>query len=325
MNQLRETKALYSTTANRLAGAYALSGNKEIGEKILTGKNKKLSNLGYISTYGSDIRDRAQLLESYIQLNNKTKSGALASQLIKEFSANHWYATHTTAYVLLALSKYLGNQKPGEPAKFRFISPETKSKWIEVNHEQSIGFTQWKDFTGKQKIQLQNTGKSKLFLQLIQSGKEQLGEVKATSAGIELITNFYTMNGQKLDPSEIPQGNDFKAEITVKHTGENLFAYNDLALTQVFPSGWEIVNERMTDFNSAQQQIDYDFADIKDDRTSYFFKLGERQVKKFTVRLNATHSGRFYFPAASVTDMYNYQVNSQSGGKWIYVSKSKSN
>jgi len=325
MNQLRETKALYSTTANRLAGAYALSGNKEIGEKILTGKNKKLSNLGYISTYGSDIRDRAQLLESYIQLNNKTKSGALASQLIKEFSANHWYATHTTAYVLLALSKYLGNQKPGEPAKFRFISPETKGKWIEVNHEQSIGFTQWKDFTGKQKIQLQNTGKSKLFLQLIQSGKEQLGEVKATSAGIELITNFYTMNGQKLDPSEIPQGNDFKAEITVKHTGENLFAYNDLALTQVFPSGWEIINERMTDFNSAQQQIDYDFADIKDDRTSYFFKLDERQVKKFTIRLNATHSGRFYFPAASVTDMYNYQVNSQSDGKWINVSKSKNN
>lgn len=324
MNQLRELKNLYNSAANRLAGAYALTGNVATGNKILAGKSKNLTKSGYTTSYGSDMRDRAQLLETYIQLGNTNKSGALASQLTKEFSKNQWYSTHTTAYVLLALSKYLGNQRAGEPARFRFISPASNGKWVEVLHEKSVGFTQFKDFTGIQKLQIQNLGKSKLFLQFIQAGKEPLGEVKAVASGIELKTEFFTLNGQKLDPAKISQGEDFKAEITVKHTGENPFTYTDLGLTQVFPSGWEIINERMTNFNAEQQQ-DYDFLDVKDDRSSYFFTLGERQVKKFTVRLNATFSGRFYYPAASVSDMYNYQINAQTNGNWINISKSMNN
>lgn len=162
-----------------------------------------------------------------------------------------------------------------------------------------------------------------MFLQLIQSGKESLGEVKATSSGIELTVQFYDKNGQQLSPEEIPQGEDFKAEIIVKHTGENPYTYYDLALTQVFPSGWEMINDRITN-SDATQSNHYDYTDVRDDRTSYFFNLGERQIKKFTVRLNATFSGRYYFPAATVSDMYHHQINAQTSGNWIYV-KSKNN
>ena len=324
MNQLRETKTLYIPAANRLAGAYALAGNVSSGNKLLTSKSKKLSKIGYDVTYGSDIRDRAQLLETYIQLGEKTKAGILASQLIKEFSKNNWYSTHSTAYVLLALSKYLGNQPSGEQGNFKFISPQTKGKWIEVKHNQTIGFTKWQDFSGNQKIQIQNTGKSKLFLQFIQSGQEKLGEVNPTASGLTVSTNFYTLDGQKLDPAEIPQGEDFKAEITVKHTGENLFSYSDIGMTQIFPSGWEIINERMTNFDQTQQ-VDYDYMDLRDDRISYFFGLSERQEKKFWVKLNATFSGRYYFPAVTVSDMYHREINAQSEGKWINVTKKKNN
>jgi uncharacterized protein YfaS (alpha-2-macroglobulin family) len=324
MNQMRELKSIYSPAANRLAGAYAVTGNKETGNRLLTGKNKKATSIGKTATYGSDIRDRAQMLETYIQLGNPQKSGELAALLSKEFSSGNWHSTHATACVLLALSKYLGEQKAGAPAAFKFQARETKGTWMEVQHTQPIGFTQIQDFVGKQKIRIQNTGKSKLFLQLIQSGKESLGEVKASASGIELSTHFFTAEGLELDPAEIPQGIDFQAEIRVKHTGENPYSYKDLGLTQVFPSGWEIINERMNDF-SLNQNNDFDFMDLKDDQTSYFFSLAEGQAKKFTVKLNATFSGKYYFPAATVTDMYHVPIHAQTTGKWISVARAKTN
>jgi hypothetical protein len=322
MNQMRETKSLYLSAANRLAGAYALAGNKDIAIKILKSKHKKQTSIGYYNSYGSDIRDKAQLLESYLLSGNKTVSANLALQLGKDLSSNNWYSTHSTAYALLALSKYLGNQKAGEPTKFRFNSKETNGKWVDVQHNEATSFTQFQDFSGRQKVQIKNTGKSTLFFQLVQSGQEEPGKVVASKKGILLNVDFKALNGKKLDPSQIPQGEDFTAEITVKHTGENPYHYQDLGLTQVFPSGWEIINERITDFNNPSG-INYDYLDIKTDRTSYFFSLQEREVKKFTIRLNATFQGRYYFPAANVSDMYNHTINANTDGKWIYVSNIK--
>jgi hypothetical protein len=322
MNQMRETKSLYLSAANRLAGAYALAGNKDIAIKILNSKYKKQTTIGYYNSYGSDLRDKAQLLESYLLSGNKTVSANLAMQLGKDLSSNNWYSTHSTAYALLALSKYLGSQKAGEPAKFRFNSKETNGKWVDVQHNETTSFTQFQDFSGKQKVQIKNTGKSTLFFQLVQSGQEEPGKVVASKKGILLSVDFKSLNGKKLDPTQIPQGEDFNAEITVKHSGENPYHYQDLGLTQVFPSGWEIINERITDFNNLSG-INYDYLDIKTDRTSYFFSLQEREVKKFTVRLNATFQGRYYFPAANVSDMYNHNITANTDGKWIYVSNSK--
>ena len=322
MNQMRETKTLYLSAANRLAGAYALAGNKDIAIKILNSKQKQQTSIGYYNSYGSDVRDKAQLLESYLLSGNKTVSANLALQLGKDLSSNNWYSTHSTAYALLALSKYLGNQKAGEPTKFRFNSKETNGKWVDVQHNEATSFTQFQDFTGRQKVQIKNTGKSTLFFQLVQSGQEELGKVVASKKGILLNVDFKSLNGKKLDPVQIPQGEDFIAEITVKHSGENPYHYQDLGLTQVFPSGWEIINERITDFNN-QSGINYDYLDIKTDRTSYFFSLQEREVKKFTVKLNATFQGRYYFPAANVSDMYNHSITANTDGKWIYVSNVK--
>jgi uncharacterized protein YfaS (alpha-2-macroglobulin family) len=322
MNQMREAKSLYLSAANRLAGAYALAGNKDIAIKILNSKHKQQTSIGYYNSYGSDVRDKAQLLESYLLSGNKTVSANLAMQLGKDLSSNNWYSTHSTAYALLALSKYLGNQKAGEPTKFRFNSKETNGKWVDVQHNEATSFTQFQDFSGRQKVQIKNTGKSTLFFQWVQSGQEELGKVVASKKGILLNVDFKSLNGKKLDPTQIPQGEDFTAEITVKHTGENPYHYQDLGLTQVFPSGWEIINERITDFNN-QSGINYDYLDIKTDRTSYFFSLQEREVKKFTVRLNATFQGRYYFPAANVSDMYNHSITSNTDGKWIYVSNIK--
>ena len=84
-------------------------------------------------------------------------------------------------------------------------------------------------------------------------------------------------------------------------------------------------DNNIKEINNTYDNIDinYDYLDIKTDRTSYFFNLREREVKKFTVKLNATFQGRYYFPAANVSDMYNHSITANTDGKWIYVSNVK--
>jgi len=40
------------------------------------------------------------------------------------------------------------------------------------------------------------------------------------------------------DPTKLEQGTDFIAEVTVINPG-SLVKYDNMALTQIFPSGWE--------------------------------------------------------------------------------------
>ena len=53
--------------------------------------------------------------------------------------------------------------------------------------------------------------------------------------------------------------------------------YNDLALTHIMPSGWEIYNERMIDHPEQATSTDtnnsYTYRDIRDDRVLTYFNL----------------------------------------------------
>ena len=83
--------------------------------------------------------------------------------------------------------------------------------------------------------------------------------------------------------------------------------YSNLALTQMIPSGWEIVNERMTgqDTPSAGR---YDYLDIRDDRNIFYFSLPRGTYKEFRVRLRAAYEGQYILPSITCDAMYNAGV-----------------
>ena len=56
-------------------------------------------------TYGSDLRDRAMVLEAVVLLGMAEHVGPLAKSLSESLSKNAWLSTQETAYALLALSK----------------------------------------------------------------------------------------------------------------------------------------------------------------------------------------------------------------------------
>ena len=67
--------------------------------------------------------------------------------------------------------------------------------------------------------------------------------------------------------------------------------------TQIFPSGWEILNTRMMDSDEAFKSSESDYRDIRDDRVNTYFSLPEDKEVTYYVMLNAAYAGKYYLPA----------------------------
>jgi len=106
MNQLRERPSLPVAAKWRLAAAYQLAGQPEAARGLATGGPPSIEpyrELGF--TYGSDLRDRAMVLEAVVLLGLAEHVGPLAKSVSESLSKKEWLSTHETAYALLALSK----------------------------------------------------------------------------------------------------------------------------------------------------------------------------------------------------------------------------
>ena len=92
-----------------------------------------------------------------------------------------------------------------------------------------------------------------------------------------------------------------------------------MALTQIFPSGWEIHNNRMDEESLITSVAQYQ--DIRDDRVYSYYTLGPNESKSFKIKLNATYLGKFYLPSVYSEAMYDHSISAKIGGSWVYVVK----
>lgn len=108
------------------------------------------------------------------------------------------------------------------------------------------------------------------------------------------------------------------AVVKLTHPGV-VDGYQQLALTQVFPSGWEVRNNRMEGTESAVAASYFTYQDIRDDRVMTYFDLYRGNTVTFKVTLNAAYTGRYYLPGASCEAMYDHTVNARGQGRWVDV------
>ena len=118
----------------------------------------------------------------------------------------------------------------------------------------------------------------------------------------------------------LEQGTDFVAEVTLTHPGVRV-NYKELALTQMFPSGWEIRNLRLDNMESSKVKSQPDYQDIRDDRVYSYFGLNKGETKTFVVMLNAAYLGEFFLPAVYCEAMYDNGIHATRAGKWVKVVK----
>ena len=121
-----------------------------------------------------------------------------------------------------------------------------------------------------------------------------------------------------LNVSSIPQGTEIIGEVTITNTSNT--KVNNVALSQILPSGFEIVNTRYTDFGSFGNNI-ADYIDIRDDRANYYFALNAQETKVYKILINASYLGKYYLPGIQAEAMYDNRYISRTKGKWVEIVK----
>ncbi|MBK8557829.1 MAG: hypothetical protein IPL65_19710 [Lewinellaceae bacterium] len=253
MNRLRERKDLYSQTAYLLAAAYAQAGKPEVAREITAGKWKDDWHYDWWgSTYGSDLRDRALILETCVATGDMKKAEAMANYICENLGKgdNSWN-TQSLATSLRALSKYIAKSDAGKvgPA---YAYRTGGSGYTNGDASRVISMV---DFTekafGNGQVAVKNNGKVRLYARLVVSGQRLVGNETAEASNISMQVRYTDLKGNPIDVARIKQGTDFVAEVTVRRNADSAFKFpfNELALSNVFPSGWEILNSRMNNIS----------------------------------------------------------------------------
>ena len=319
MNRLREFKYLSVEARWRLAAAYKLAGQPEIGLQMIAGLPLTIKpyNMMY-GTYGSDLRDEAMILETLTLLGQQQKASGMLRTVASRLSQDDWYSTQTTAYSLIAIAKYCGQNKSGAKLSFNYQVGTSKAV---VNSSSYLWQLPLAANGGKAAIK--NTGSNKLYIRLIQQGQPSAGEDVQTRIDpdvLQMRVGYFTLGGKQIDPASLKQGTDFVAQVNIKNPGKR-GRYDNLALTQIFPSGWEILNTRMFNSTDAFPSSESDYRDIRDDRVNTYFSLPEGKEVTYYVMLNAAYAGKYYLPATYCGAMYNNSITALIKGQWIEVLK----
>ncbi len=321
MNRMREMKDLPVTAQWTLAGSYMLIGKKEVARKLVAGLSTSVASYRELSyTYGSSLRDQAMILEVLTLMGDMVSGRKLVDEIAGQMVSGHWQSTQTTAYVLLAMGKFLGETDASGEIEFEYAINGKKQN-IRTSAPMASMVLPFDGEKGGD-IVLRNTSGTKLFVTMQLDGIPLDKLVKDEASDLSMKVRYLSMEGKPIDPSRLEQGSDFMAEVSLSHPGIRV-SYKELALNQMFPSGWEIRNLRLDGIKSSEMKSRPDYQDIRDDRVYSYFGLDKGENKTFVVMLNAAYQGEFFLPAVYCEAMYDNGIHATRAGKWVKVVRQK--
>jgi len=319
MNRLRAFEYLSVSAKWRLAAAYQLAGQSAAASGLIKGLAQSVEAYTQLGgTYGSDLRDEAMIMETLTLMGQKANAAKLLTRVASRLGENTWYSTQTTAYSLLAIAKFCGQNASANKLNYSYVLDGLKGNVASEQYLNTTALT-FKNNTAS----ITNNGNNILFVRLILQGQPIAGQndfLPNKPDVLEMNVSYKTLNGRILDPTTLKQGTDFYAEVVVKNPGKMGY-YEQMALTQIFPSGWEIINTRLNDNEGALASAPYTYRDIRDDRVFTYFNIRENETLTYKVLLNASYLGKYYLSAVQCEAMYNNNISATQAGKWVQVVK----
>lgn len=313
MNRMKESQSLSRKAKWRLALAYAVSGYDNQAQGIVEGLSTEIATSNNRYTFGSSTRDQAMILETLLSLNQQEKAFELLMMIAKQMGENdRWMSTQTTAYCFIAISKYASNFGVDEATN---VAVSISGSTQEVSGNDFVYQVDINESDEAANLSIQNNGAAPVFARVIRSGIPIEGGEENISRNINMDITYTDMNGSAVNITNLKQGTNFKAEVTITNPGLK-GEYNEIALTQIFPSGWEIINTRL---DGSETNSEAEYMDIRDDRVMHYFDLKPNKQISFTVLLNASYQGRYYLPSVSVGAMYDNSIFANKSGKWVNV------
>lgn len=312
-----------------LAAAYKLSGLPTDAESIIKNVGTTVDDyVEFSGTYGSRLRDVAMILDALVTLEKYDEADDILKQVATAISSRNWHSTQTIGYSLLSIGKYMTKILGGEE-KIK-ISGNVKmpdGEVFSIETDKSIDIKIKEGFGKTLEVTIDNkTNINKVYTTLSWNGVPLISKLKDESQNLKLEVEWLDEVGNTIDPTNIKQGSTFFGHFRVTNTSM-LKSVDEIALVQILPSGWEIVNTRLlneslpawtSDFELNQQE----YLDIRDDRIMWFFDLYKLdQHKDFVVKLNAITIGEYNLPGTITEAMYNNTYKASKKGKKVKVTK----
>jgi hypothetical protein len=164
---------------------------------------------------------------------------------------------------------------------------------------------------------VENVSDNPLYVNIIKKGIPMVSDETKAEKGLSMKVSYLDMTLKPIDKSSLEQGSDFI--MTASITNSTINKVDNIALTEMVPSGWEIQNTRMFEANYGIKEGWFDYRDFRDDRVNTYFGLNPGETKTFVLILNAAYKGEFYQPAVWCEAMYSANLYSRVPGNKVSV------
>jgi len=323
MNVLRENylNDLDPLSQKLLAAAYFISGQKSAAQEI--DRNVRTEITGYREmggTFGSHRRDLAFMICLCLRMEDMQTATRLLRSLSREFVPHTWYSTQETAMALLGLGTfYKNNPFSGGSVQFHVHTEGRGTEKMMLHGYQTT--MDLDDIWGK-RVTVTTDNNNPLFISLFVEGIPLGSRIRSESSGLVLRRNFYDEDGHPVTIDTREQGKPFWVIYNIgSQYGETI---ENVALSSVFPAGWEIINTRLTGeplpgWVEDHQLNRADYMDIRDDRVNWFLDLRNGSQRNFGVKINPSFKGTFALPPVVAEAMYSPDVYARIKGGTVLV------
>jgi len=321
MNRLRESKDIPQLSRWLLAAAFASSGRPEVAGDLLDVRNTTTEEEYHGYYYGSQIRDKAIILYTLTLLKNEEQALPLLKEICESFNNNDWYSTQSIAWGLLSYMKWTemlpGDKNSASKIKITLNGEKTEQTIL----SKQLWSKDVKMKSGTNTITVENISEKPLYVTLTRKGVPLISDIAKEEKGLNMKVDYYDLNLKPVDKNNLPQGTDFM--MVVKVTNNTFTKVDNIALTQMVPSGWEILNTRLFEADYGIKEGTYDYRDFRDDRVNTYFSLTQGQTKTFVLILNSAYKGEFYQPSLWCEAMYTANCYSRIPGSRVKVTGGK--
>lgn len=243
------------------------------------------------------------------------------------------YTTYSSAMSILALDSYSGQiaqQTNAADLSITAISKDKQAQPDVISTLQGL-FAQGSFNADTQAIQFTNPNDAPAWYVVTQSGYDVQAPQKAISRGLEITRDYTDEQGKPV--TQVTLGEKINVHLKIRANAKE--GLNNLAIVDLLPGGFEVVQQAAPEPESDSENADSDaastdnvwrspiaangstwqpdYSDVRDDRV-IIYGSASTEVQEFVYQIKSTNTGSFVIPPAFGEAMYDREIQALSVG-----------
>ncbi len=195
-------------------------------------------NYEYDLTYGSPSRDRAVQLMALVMMGEDAQAAMLSKKIAEELSSDDWMSTQTTAYSLMAMSRYIAKYSVAETMEFSYEANGGREQKFSTDKHIWNAAIMENGAARPMPLEIKNPGRATLFARIITEGTPDQGDEEAYTNAVTLTVRYENSRGGVIDVASLEQGTDLTAVggVLLIGLGISILKIKDIKVINMLPA-----------------------------------------------------------------------------------------